>query len=37
MLLLASMMGRAFGWEGQQEGKLVHDIVPSPGQEQEQT
>lgn len=37
MLLLASVMGRAFGWEGQQGGKLVHDIVPSPGQEQEQT
>ncbi len=37
MLLVASVMGRAFGWEGQQGGKLVHDILPSPGQEQEQT
>jgi L-asparagine oxygenase len=37
MLLLASVMGRAFGWEGQQNGKLVHNIVPSPGQEKEQT
>jgi Fe(II)/alpha-ketoglutarate-dependent arginine beta-hydroxylase len=37
MLLVASVMGRVFGWEGQQGGKLVHDIVPSPGQEQEQT
>jgi L-asparagine oxygenase len=37
MLLLASAMGRVFGWEGQQDGRLVHDIVPSPGQEKEQT
>jgi L-asparagine oxygenase len=37
MLLVASVMGRVFGWEGQQGGKLLHDIVPSPGQEQEQT
>lgn len=37
MLLVASVMGRAFGWEGQQGGKLVHDILPSPGQEQAQT
>lgn len=37
MLLLASVMGRAFGWAGQKDGRLVHDIVPSAGHEQEQT
>jgi L-asparagine oxygenase len=37
LLLLASTLGRAFGWEGQQDGRLVHDIVPSKGHEQEQT
>ncbi|MET8388570.1 TauD/TfdA family dioxygenase [Streptosporangium canum] len=37
MLLLASAMGRPFGWEGQQDGRLVHDIVPSRGHEHEQT
>jgi hypothetical protein len=37
LLLLASAIGRAFGWEGQQAGRLVHDIVPSKGHEHEQT
>jgi hypothetical protein len=37
LLLLASTIGRAFGWEGQQEGRIVHDIVPSKGHEHEQT
>jgi L-asparagine oxygenase len=37
LLLIASAMGRAFGWEGQQAGRLVHDIVPSKGHEHEQT
>lgn len=37
MLLLASVMGRPFGWEGQQDGRLVHNILPTPGQEEEQT
>ncbi len=37
VLLLASILGRAFGWEGQQGGRLVHDIVPSWGHESEQT
>lgn len=37
LLLLASAMGRAFGWEGQQDGRIVHDIVPSRGHETEQT
>jgi L-asparagine oxygenase len=37
LLLIASAMGRAIGWEGQQDGRLVHDIVPSKGHEEEQT
>jgi len=37
LLLLASAIGDVFGWEGQQDGRLVHDIVPSKGHEQEQT
>lgn len=37
MMLLGSVMGRVFGWEGQQGGKLVHNIVPAKGHEQEQT
>ncbi len=37
LLLIASAIGNAFGWEGQQDGRLVHDIVPSKGHEQEQT
>lgn len=36
MLLLASVMGRAFGWKGQQGGRVVHNVVSSPGQEQKQ-
>jgi L-asparagine oxygenase len=37
LLLIASVMGAPFGWEGQQDGRLVHDIVPSKGHEHEQT
>jgi hypothetical protein len=37
LLLIASVMGCPFGWEGQQDGRLVHDIVPSKGHEHEQT
>jgi L-asparagine oxygenase len=37
LLLLASVIGRPFGWEGQQAGRLVHDIVPAKGHEHEQT
>lgn len=37
LLLIASAVGDAFGWAGQQDGRLVHDIVPSKGHEQEQT
>lgn len=37
LLLLASAMGHPIAWEGQQDGRFVHDIVPSPGHEEEQT
>lgn len=33
IVLVASVLGRVFGWGGQQDGRLVHNIVPSPGQE----
>ncbi|MFF2806651.1 TauD/TfdA family dioxygenase [Streptomyces sp. NPDC058000] len=37
LLLLATVMGNPIAWEGQQDGRFVHDIVPSPGHEQAQT
>ncbi|WP_342342057.1 TauD/TfdA family dioxygenase [Streptomyces bicolor] len=37
LLLLATTMGRPIAWDGQQDGRFVHNIVPSPGHEQEQT
>ncbi|MER5970703.1 TauD/TfdA family dioxygenase [Streptomyces sp. NPDC002055] len=37
LLLLATVMGRPIAWEGQQDGRFVHNIVPSPGHEAEQT
>jgi L-asparagine oxygenase len=37
LLLLASVMGNPIAWEGQQDGRFVHNIVPSPGHESEQT
>ncbi|GAB2855902.1 clavaminate synthase family protein [Streptomyces deserti] len=37
LLLLAAAMGHPIAWEGQQEGRFVHNIVPSPGHEAEQT
>lgn len=37
LLLLATAMGHPIAWEGQQDGRFVHNIVPSPGHEQEQT
>lgn len=37
MLLLARAAGEPFGWRGQQGGRLVNNIVPSPGHEQEQS
>ncbi|MGX4694362.1 TauD/TfdA family dioxygenase [Streptomyces sp. JNUCC 63] len=37
LLLLATVMGNPIAWEGQQDGRFVHNIVPSPGHETEQT
>ncbi|MFF7814431.1 TauD/TfdA family dioxygenase [Streptomyces sp. NPDC007945] len=37
LLLLATVMGNPIAWPGQQDGRFVHNIVPSPGHEQEQT
>ncbi|MFF7884003.1 TauD/TfdA family dioxygenase [Streptomyces sp. NPDC020794] len=37
LLLLATLMGNPIAWEGQQDGRYVHNIVPSPGHEDEQT
>ncbi|MFE5969627.1 TauD/TfdA family dioxygenase [Streptomyces sp. NPDC056463] len=37
LLLLATVMGNPIAWAGQQDGRFVHNIVPSPGHEQEQT
>lgn len=37
MLLLARAAGAPFGWQGQQNGRMVNNIVPSPGHEHEQS
>ncbi|MFH8346355.1 TauD/TfdA family dioxygenase [Streptomyces sp. NPDC018045] len=37
LLLLATAMGNPIAWEGQQDGRFVHNIVPAPGHETEQT
>ncbi|MFC6014114.1 TauD/TfdA family dioxygenase [Nocardia lasii] len=37
MLLLARCAGEPFGWEGQQNGRLVNNIVPAAGHEDEQS
>ncbi len=37
LLLVSALMGRPIAWEGQQDGRFVHNIVPSPGHEAEQT
>ncbi|MGW5937648.1 TauD/TfdA family dioxygenase [Streptomyces celluloflavus] len=37
LLLLATVMGNPLAWEGQQDGRFVHNIVPAPGHETEQT
>lgn len=34
LLLLARPLGRAFGWKSQQNGRVVTDVVPSPGLEE---
>ncbi|SHF57448.1 arginine beta-hydroxylase, Fe(II)/alpha-ketoglutarate-dependent [Jatrophihabitans endophyticus] len=30
LLVIGACLGDVFGWTGQQDGRLVHDIVPSP-------
>ncbi|MFJ5840309.1 TauD/TfdA family dioxygenase [Streptomyces shenzhenensis] len=37
LLLLAAAMGHPMGWRGQQNGRMVNNIVPAPGHENEQT
>lgn len=37
LMLLASMIGQPFGWLGQQEGRLVNNVVPARGYESVQT
>ncbi|MGI5223163.1 TauD/TfdA family dioxygenase [Nocardia sp. CA-290969] len=37
LLLLAAAAGEPFGWAGQQDGRLVNNIVPAAGHEQEQS
>ncbi|MEU6564610.1 TauD/TfdA family dioxygenase [Nocardia nova] len=37
MLLLARCAGEPFGWQGQQGGRLVNNILPTPGHEDEQS
>jgi hypothetical protein len=37
LLLLSTVMGTPIAWEGQQDGRFVHNIVPSSGHEEEQT
>ncbi|MCO7238572.1 TauD/TfdA family dioxygenase [Aeromicrobium sp. CnD17-E] len=33
LLLVADLLGESFGWASQQDGRVVTDVVPSPGQE----
>lgn len=37
MLLLAANAGEPFGWQGQQDGRLVNNILPAVGHEDEQS
>ncbi|MER8187242.1 TauD/TfdA family dioxygenase [Kitasatospora sp. NPDC094015] len=37
LLLVSTLMGTPIAWDGQQDGRFVHNIVPSPGHEGEQT
>ena len=36
-ILLSSLVGEVFGWETQQKGKLIHDLIPIEGKESAQT
>ncbi|MCA1219440.1 TauD/TfdA family dioxygenase [Streptomyces sp. 8L] len=37
LLLVSTLMGTPIAWDGQQDGRFVHNIVPSPGHESQQT
>jgi Fe(II)/alpha-ketoglutarate-dependent arginine beta-hydroxylase len=37
LVLVAGLLGDVFGWSTLQNGRLVHDVVPMPDQEQEQS
>ncbi|MEU8488869.1 TauD/TfdA family dioxygenase [Streptomyces sp. NPDC048641] len=37
LLLVSTLMGTPIAWDGQQDGRFVHNIVPSAGHESEQT
>ncbi|MFD5433084.1 TauD/TfdA family dioxygenase [Kitasatospora sp. NPDC127067] len=37
LLLVSTAMGTPIAWDGQQDGRFVHNIVPTPGHESEQT
>ncbi|MFC8448626.1 TauD/TfdA family dioxygenase [Kitasatospora sp. NPDC057223] len=37
LLLVSALMGTPIAWDGQQDGRFVHNIVPSPGHETVQT
>jgi L-asparagine oxygenase len=34
--IYAALLGEVFGWTSQQEGRLVHDVMPIPGREDDQ-
>ncbi len=36
-VLLSSLVGEAFGWETQQKGKIIHDLIPIKGKGGAQT
>ncbi|MER7900594.1 TauD/TfdA family dioxygenase [Streptomyces sp. NPDC096046] len=36
LALTARLLGRVFGWTDQQDGRVVHNILPSPGYEEMQ-
>ncbi|WP_189056164.1 guanitoxin biosynthesis L-enduracididine beta-hydroxylase GntD [Longimycelium tulufanense] len=36
LMLYGTLLGEVFGWATQQDGRLVHDVVPTQGQENEQ-
>ncbi|MFI7538955.1 hypothetical protein [Streptosporangium sp. NPDC049376] len=37
LLLVGAVLGEPFGWANQQDGRLVHDVVPTPGMERSLT